>query len=140
MSISNEVFNYAWNWFEYHANQRMIAFRYFLIFLGITAVALNNAIEVNNFHFVIIIGVLGSFISIAFFVLEVRNEKLVNLGRDALKEIEKESSYPNNDKLKLLSIDRERNPFLSHKLWLRLIYIFCLLGFLTISIRPSSLS
>ena len=29
-----EKLYYAWNWFEFHANQRLVLFRFFLIFIG----------------------------------------------------------------------------------------------------------
>lgn len=139
VTISKDVFDYAWNWFEYHAAQRLLAFRFFLIFIGIIAVALNNAVKVSNFEIVQIIGGLGAFISLAFLALEIRNEQLVNVGRDALKVIENDAAYPVNEELKLLSIDRHRNPIYSHKLWLRLIYAVCILGFGMISICPKTL-
>lgn len=137
--VSRDVFDYAWNWFEYHATQRLVAFRYFLIFLCIIAIALNSAVEASNLNVARILGGLGAFISLAFLILEIRNEQLVNVGRDALKAIESDKSYPAAEKLKLLSIDRRRSVLLSHKLWLRMIYVVCLLGFGTIATCPLSL-
>ncbi|TGD70642.1 hypothetical protein E4634_20920 [Mangrovimicrobium sediminis] len=140
MAIQKEILDYAWNWFEYHATQRLVAFRYFLIFLGILSIALNNALQASNINFAQILCAVGAFISIAFLMLEVRNEELVNVGRDALIEIEKDSSYPKVDCLKLLTKDRKRDVVKSHKTWLRLIYVLCAVGFVIISINPQSIT
>lgn len=89
------------------------------LFLGITAVVLNNAVKASNFKIVRIVGGLDRFISLAFLVLEKLNETFVSAGRDALKAIEADPPCPSVSELKLLSIDRKRSVFLNHKLWFR---------------------
>ena len=53
MAIQNieEVrFQYAWNWFEFHAKQRTTMFNYFLVSVGIFANAAVLAIRFTNSH------------------------------------------------------------------------------------------
>ena len=71
--------DYAWNWFEYHAAQRLTAFRYFLVFLGILLIGYNSGLEAQNVFFASAVGCVGAFVSLAFLALEIRNEELVNL-------------------------------------------------------------
>ena len=139
MNITKDVYDYAWNWFEYHATQRLLAFRYYLIFLGILAVVINNGLENNNYTFVSAVATLGCFVTVAFFILEIRNEGLVNVGRKALREIENSSGYPDNDALKLLHNDRKRNILMSHKMWLRMIYIVSVFAFGYAACEPMTL-
>ncbi|MGD1213437.1 MAG: hypothetical protein ABR861_00435 [Terriglobales bacterium] len=81
---------YAWQWFSYNASQRMTSLRYFFVTLGIFAVAYSKCVE-NKWHGLgCLVGILGAIASVAFWFLDVRNEELVNCGRVALDEIEKE--------------------------------------------------
>lgn len=80
--------NYAWNWFSYHANQRLTAFNYFLIIVGFLATGYITSLEKGLNIVQIAIGFFGILISIAFLVLDIRNEQLVNDGRDALRKLE----------------------------------------------------
>jgi hypothetical protein len=98
--------NYAWNWFKYHAEQRLTAFRFCLVFLGILLVAYNSGLASQNLVFASAVGYVAAFVSLAFLVLEIRNEELVNVGRDALREIESSAGLPANSRLRILSIDR----------------------------------
>ena len=41
-SIDEKAQNYAWNWFEYHAGQRLTSFNYFLILIGVVVVGYLN--------------------------------------------------------------------------------------------------
>ena len=140
MTIPKEVQEYAWNWFEYHAGQRLTAFRYYLMFVGILAVAFNNGLESANYLFASTVAGLGAFVSMAFLALEVRNEALVNVGRDALMEIEKSPGYPDSKKLQLLTVDRGREGISSHKTWLRLIYLAIAILFAIAAFDPSAIN
>jgi hypothetical protein len=79
---------YAWDWFSYHAAQRMTALNYFFITVGIVAVAYSKCVE-NHWRGVgFLVGMMGALCSIAFWLLDVRNEELVNCGREALRAVE----------------------------------------------------
>jgi hypothetical protein len=135
---TREMQEYAWGWFEYHAGQRLVAFRFFLVFLGAVAVALSQSVKDGNGRLSSSIGAFGCFISVAFLMLEIRNEELVNFGRKALSEIEKLqdcSNYP--EKVRLFAVDSNRNPLFSHKFWFRTIYSACVCIFLLFAFCPS---
>lgn len=79
---------YAWEWFSYHAAQRMTALNYFFVTVGIFAVAYSKCIEHNWRGIGLLVGALGALCSIAFWLLDVRNEELVNCAREALCRVE----------------------------------------------------
>jgi len=134
-----DVHDYAWHWFEYHAGQRLTAFRFFLIFLGGLAIAFSTAVESDNLLLARGVGGLGAFVSLAFLVLESRNEALVNLGRSALEVIEAKftAAEISDSKLKLLTSDKSRSIWSSHKFWFRLIYGVSIIVFLIAAFDPS---
>jgi len=135
---TNELHQYAWNWFEYHAGQRLAAFRFFLIFLGVLILGFSAAVKDGNLFFAQIVGSFGAFISLAFLILEIRNERLVNIGRDALIHLEEsDESLKAQPKLQLLHIDRKRSRFMSHKYWFRAIYVVCILLFVIGAVNPA---
>src|SRR5262245_11862963 len=82
------LLTYAWNWFNYHANQRLTAFHYFLIIVGFLVAGYIPCFEKNFYGLQVVLGFVGFLISIAFLALDARNEQLVNDGRDALRKLE----------------------------------------------------
>jgi hypothetical protein len=76
--------NYAWNWFSYHANQRLLCFNFFIIILGGAGYLL--ASKLNPIYF-ILSGFFLVFIAKLFWILEIRNRELVNYGRRSLGSI-----------------------------------------------------
>ena len=130
---TNEGLDYAWKWFEYHAGQRLEGFRFFLVFLGAILVGLTSSLKDRNILFAFLTSGAGLFISIAFLMLEMRNENLVNVGREGLRAIESSKDFQNlPSELQLLRMDQKRPFLLSHKFWFRLIYIVCMLLFLVL--------
>ncbi len=81
---------YAWDWFSYHAAQRMTALNYFFVTVGIFAVAYSKCVGNKWSGFGFLVGALGALSSVAFWFLDVRNEELVNCGREALDTVEKQ--------------------------------------------------
>ena len=79
---------YAWAWFSYHANQRLTAFHYFLIIVGILATGYATSLEKDLYLMQVILGLVGIIISLAFLALDVRNTRLVDDGREALWDLE----------------------------------------------------
>lgn len=135
-----------WKYFEFHADQRLRAFYYYMIIIGALSVA--YYICINDCH---LIGMapllcwLAIIISIGFFFMEIRNVQLVNTGRlmlqEAMPEIEGDEEEALNktwgilhklrflpDKCKCLNWIKEGSfllsPLMKHQLWLRTIYIF----------------
>jgi hypothetical protein len=81
-------YKYAWDWFQYHANQRIITFNFFLVVIGTLIYAYFSA-PCSNVSFArFLIGIIGVIISFAFLVIEVRNTILVDDGRRALDNLE----------------------------------------------------
>jgi hypothetical protein len=96
-----EKAKYAWNWFQYHADQRLKAFNFYLVLVGIIAVgystalkegltALKDAPATPTPWFVVasVLGVVGLVISWGFFSIEIRNKELVDAGGHWLDELE----------------------------------------------------
>ncbi len=79
---------YAWDWFSYHASQRMTALNFFFLTVSIFAVAYSKCAEHGWCGFGCVTGIFGFITSVAFWFIDVRNEELVNCGRAALGEIE----------------------------------------------------
>lgn len=88
---SEKQLEITWKWFEFHANQRLIAFYYFLLITGALAFGYMQCLSNNNSQLALIlpfISILSIFVSIAFLLLEVRNVELVNIGRESLRRLE----------------------------------------------------
>src|SRR2546428_4765369 len=106
---TKEMQEYAWGWFEYHAGQRLVAFRFFLIFLGVLVLGLGNSLKDGNVSLASAIAVAAAFISLAFLMLEIRNEQLVKLGRTALSKLEDSEDFRSApSELKLFHSDSKR--------------------------------
>jgi len=83
-------FKYAWDWFSYHARQRLMAFNFFLVLIGAVVVGYTQAVNEHIRALGVGLGFLGAFVSVGFWVMDVRNEELVNCGRAALDKMEKQ--------------------------------------------------
>lgn len=135
---TKDMLDYAWRWFEYHAGQRMVAFRFFLILLAALVLGVTTAFKDREFFLVSMLAAFGALVSFAFLMLEIRNEELVNVGRNALIHVEDaDQSLKATPTLQLLHIDRNRNVLISHKLWLRVIYLVCVVLFLIAAVNPT---
>lgn len=126
-------FKYAWDWFSYHAQQRLTAFNFFLILMGAVVVSYTQAVNHDLQAFGVALGGLGAFVAVAFWAMEVRNEELVYCGRTALDVLEKklEVAIRSDDEQRShlaeamrgsveARIYRHLNPReLAHRTWLR---------------------
>lgn len=75
---------YAWNWFSYHARQRLICFHFFIVILG----GVGYLFATNPHPMVFLIGgIFLIWVTQLFYTLEVRNRELVNCGREVLEEL-----------------------------------------------------
>ena len=86
---TDTTLTYTWNWFAYHASQRLQAFNFFLLILAALATGYLTALDKDYGLLQIAIGVTGILISFAFLALDFRNEQLVTDGRDALRQLER---------------------------------------------------
>lgn len=81
-------FQYAWDWFSYHARQRLTAFNFFLILMSAVVLGYAQAVDNDLPALGVALGALGAFVAIAFWAMDVRNEELVYCGRAALDDLE----------------------------------------------------
>ena len=135
---------YSWEWFKYHAAQRLATFNFFLIVTGIIGYGLILTKDKSIKQLLCIVGLI---MPITFWLLEIRNEELVYYGREALRDFEKEKGiklittedYMNRSKLPI-SMDflsktilfwkygKEKN---WRKAWIKHHFIFRLIFFAT---------
>lgn len=91
--------------FIYHAGQRMTAIHYFFVAFSILAVAYTSILTMENdamlakenqYVFLLAISVLGAIISLHFFGLDVRNQRIVMAELEEMEKIESKISetYP----------------------------------------------
>jgi hypothetical protein len=154
-----KTLDYAWNWFEYHARQRITAFNLFLVLVGAIVAGLLKCAEIAEkasipviaednvrqtwWFLSFIISIFGVLISIAFWFIDIRNAELVNCGREALMDLEVslglkirqddvERKYLDKS-LDILSRQIPRSwlsKLIRHGTWLRTIMIFAAFIFL----------
>jgi hypothetical protein len=130
-----EVLDYAWKWFEYHAAQRLQAFRFFLIVLGALLLAIGNALKEGQAVLLFSAAAAGGVVAFVFLLLELRNEALVNVGRDALLQLEKSDPLLQaHAAFQLLHADRRRPILTSYKFCLRAIYVVSVVVFTAVAL------
>lgn len=89
-TTKEDVFReYAWNYFELHAQQRLQAFEFFITLATATLAGFVTLIQVGQSHkWLSIIGFGLSFISFVFWKLEVRTRALVKNAEAALNYLD----------------------------------------------------
>jgi hypothetical protein len=139
--MESELHEYAWEWLKYHAGQRLTAFQFFLVFIGFIVTGFSSGIKDGNIAFAQTVAGLGAFISFAFFMLELRNEQLVDIGRNALEYLDKGiDPFKGHPQLHLIKLARKRkglSRFANHKVCLRTIYVICTLAFMAGVVVPA---
>lgn len=150
--------DYAWKWFNYHANQRVSMFNYFLIITGILANAYVSTLKEGLLAIAAGLGGLGLFTTIGFFFLDWRNKQLVGMGEDVLEELERGEIFTEKFKttknkkeiqLGFLFREAEEEPkwevsrkgflwanFKKHKVWIRAIEVAVGVCFLIATVLP----
>jgi hypothetical protein len=159
---------YAWNWFSYHANQRLAAFNYFLVIVAVLTTGYLTCVDKLFYMMQTILGIVGVLISLAFLALDFRNEQLVDHSRHALRALERSIEVeihrldynPSEKKLPLLRVlfglhiapdkadphapppsnwrERVRIP-IQHSVWLKIIERAAMILFLLATIHGAYL-
>lgn len=80
---------YAWNWFNYHAQQRISMFNFSLIANGIILSAISSLYKDAQYEVIVTASVLGVLLSVSFVFLDYRNKELVHVGENILIKLEK---------------------------------------------------
>ena len=129
---------YAWDWWEFHGRQRMNMFNYFLVVTGILVNGCLTALKDATIRDGALtdICLLGVFQSISFFMIDVRNRKMLYYANDLLRCLE--SKYLIGDPCPGLTVRAEeegRNWWLSKTkmvYWIRGTYLLVALGFMLV--------
>lgn len=82
-------FDYAWKWFNFHADQRMKMFNFMLIGLGIFASAVVSAIEKKLLLEAAVLSMAAMGVAVVFRYLDKRNRYLYVVAMDVLIDAEK---------------------------------------------------
>jgi hypothetical protein len=107
-------FNYAWNWFSLHAQQRLTGFNFFVVALGAVTVAYADAATHRETTLGIGISAIAVLVSLALFGVDVRNAQIVEIARDELVNIETQLDLNITRKA-----EAERRWYKSHRWMLR---------------------
>ena len=88
---------YAWDWFQFHANQRTSMFNYFLVAMTILGSAYVGLVKEGIFPAAALLGLVGFLLAISFTILDVRNQQLVKMSEEVLKRLESEDLFKDFD-------------------------------------------
>jgi len=86
--------DYAWKWFNFHAEQRTKMFNYMLVGLGILATAIATMIQKGLAPGAMVLSGAGVALCIAFLFMDLRNRNLYNLAQQVLLELETTQLFP----------------------------------------------
>lgn len=81
---------FAWDWFQYHAGQRLTAFNFFLILTSAAIVGYANAVASHSAGLGAAVALIGAIVALGFLAMDVRNAELVEYGRRALDKLEED--------------------------------------------------
>jgi len=82
-------FDYAWKWFNFHAEQRTKMFNYMLIGMGIFATALVTAIDKRLSLVATVLSSAAAVVALVFCLIDRRNRELYIAAMDVLIDMEK---------------------------------------------------
>lgn len=145
MSLEEKQFEITWKWFQFHADQRMRNFYYYLVIIGALSWGFLQCLQGNHCQINVMapfLSILAVIVSVAYFYLEIRSVELVNIGRKALvlnrfrpmlvdnpdlvEDGEKEE-YLKEKKMALKNAMGAPHfiveALVKHELWLRLLYL-----------------
>ncbi len=84
---------HAWEYFHYHASQRLTTFHFYIIICSIVATGYLTAIKDSNTKPLgIILGLLLPFLSFIFWKLDTRNKQMIKNAEAAIRHLEAESA------------------------------------------------
>lgn len=107
-NVRSHMREYAWNYFQFHAEQRMKTFDFFLVIAGAIIAGFLTTIR-EEVPVAAVLGFLLGFMSLVFGKLEKRNRELVRNGEAALKHLDELEGLKDGDdgpnRLKLFARD-----------------------------------
>lgn len=123
--------NYCLSWHELYTNQRLLTFRFYVIFIAAYLAAYVNFITGRKFMLAFLLSIFSLVLNICFWLLERRNVNLINIGEDALMKIEEKlSKLTNIGELNLVNRGAEKGK----KTFQKSSYILAIVFFLTTSV------
>ncbi len=88
---------YAWDWFQYHAGQRISMINFFIVTVGVFAAAIATLISAHHYDAAIVASAGGMFICLWFWRFDVRSRELVKIGEHVLIRVENEWLFEGDD-------------------------------------------
>jgi len=85
--LANKAREHAWQWFAFHAAQRMQTFNFFLVATAFLVAAYAGLLDKRPFA-ALIVAVVGAWLAFWFTRLDHRNRQLVKAGEKALSLFE----------------------------------------------------
>src|SRR5262245_44298025 len=86
-------FDYAWKWFNFHADQRVKMFNFMLVVFGIFAAAIVGAVGKQQAGFTAILCFVGAALAAIFVGLDARNHELLEFAEEVLTYLEKNAIF-----------------------------------------------
>lgn len=137
MNYEDEYLKYIWKYFSLHANQRIVLFRFYLVFFSLYVLA--SAHLVGLFHkdtygeeiISIFLSLFFILISVIFWTVDSRNRNLIHNAEDAFRSREKIFNFQPSDNgfaeckntLKIFTIENQNKPcFMCHTFCFRVIF------------------
>ena len=87
---ANPALDHAWNWFKYHAEQRMVMIRLYLIIAGALGAGYITLSNNGSYSLSLLLAMFAGSISFLFWRLDRRVSFLVKQGEAAMAKIEQE--------------------------------------------------
>ncbi len=80
--------DYAWNWFSFHADQRIKVYNFMLAALAFLVAAIVTAIDKGRTGIAVVLCIFSALLALVFVLLDRRNRDLERLGEEVLKDLE----------------------------------------------------
>lgn len=74
----------VWDWYKYHADQRLKSFNFFIVFVGGLFVLLGSTFTIGRPLLARLACALAVLLSLGFALLDVRNARLVDIAAEAI--------------------------------------------------------
>jgi hypothetical protein len=128
--------NHAWSWFEVHAVQRQNFVNFFLIAIAFLSAAYVGALTGKLHNLAAADCLVGLAISLAFFLIDLRNRELIRAGEQPLKELQDRlADLMNIESLRILeSIERPQRGFTSLGKVVRAVHLIAMAAFVVAGI------
>lgn len=97
--MNNEIksYDHAWNYFQFHGNQRMTTFNFFVGISSLVAAGSINLIAnpslTTNYFFVFILGILQMYLAFLFWKLDKRVSIMIKFAEKSLKFLEDKMEF-----------------------------------------------